>query len=149
MVDQRAKGRTGEYKARDLLREWTGYKWERAPASGALPYLKGDLYIPPDDSNFCVEVKNYKESAITDKVLTAKTNNLVMWWNKLEIQAASNDKIPLLLCRYNRSKWFVGTNIQPVNTKNFIHMGNLGCFILLAEEWLDKEKVNWIRNRNG
>ena len=46
MVDSRAKGARGEYLVRDMLREATGLKFERVPASGALEYLKGDLYVP-------------------------------------------------------------------------------------------------------
>ena len=38
------KGARGEYLVRDMLREHTGHKFERVPASGALEYLKGDLY---------------------------------------------------------------------------------------------------------
>ena len=39
MVDSRAKGARGEYLVRDMLREATGLKFERVPASGALEYL--------------------------------------------------------------------------------------------------------------
>ena len=83
---------------RDMLRESTGLKFERVPASGALEYLKGDLYVPNQRNHFCIEVKNYKESALTDKIFTQpKTNNLF-----------------------------------------------LNCYVLLAEEWLESEKVEWI-----
>jgi len=84
MVDSRAKGARGEYLVRDMLRECTDLKFERVPNSGALEYLKGDLYIPHEKNRFCIEVKNYAESPLTDKVFTArKTNNLVRWWVKL------------------------------------------------------------------
>ena len=43
MVDSRAKGARGEYLVRDMLRSYTGLKFERVPASGALEYLKGDF----------------------------------------------------------------------------------------------------------
>ena len=62
MVDSRAKGARGEYLVRDMLREATGYKFERVPASGALEYLKGDLYVPNAANKYCIEVKNYSES---------------------------------------------------------------------------------------
>ena len=50
MVDSRAKGARGEYLVRDLLREHTNLQFERVPMSGALEYLKGDLYDPNEKS---------------------------------------------------------------------------------------------------
>ena len=46
MVDSRAKGARGEYIVRDMLRDATGLKFERVPASGALEYLKGTYMFP-------------------------------------------------------------------------------------------------------
>lgn len=78
MVDSRAKGARGEYLVRDMLRESTGLKFERVPASGALEYLKGDLYVPREANKYCIEIKNYADSPLTDKLFTAeKTNNLI------------------------------------------------------------------------
>lgn len=78
MVDSRAKGARGEYLVRDLLRESTGLQFERVPSSGALDYLKGDLYVPHAKNRFCIEVKNYESSPLSDKVFTApRTNNLI------------------------------------------------------------------------
>ena len=55
MVDSRAKGARGEYLVRDLLREYTNLQFERVPMSGALEYLKGDLYVPNEKNYFCIE----------------------------------------------------------------------------------------------
>ena len=53
MVDSRAKGARGEYLVRDLLRESTQvFSFERVPMSGALEYLKGDLYVPNEKNLF-------------------------------------------------------------------------------------------------
>ena len=71
MVDSRAKGARGEYLVRDMLREHVGYQFERVPSSGALEYLKGDLYVPHEKNKYCIEVKNYSESPLTDKIFTA------------------------------------------------------------------------------
>ena len=68
MVDSRAKGARGEYLVRDMLRDVTGYQFERVPSSGALEYLKGDLYVPNERNRFCIEVKNYSESPLNDKI---------------------------------------------------------------------------------
>ena len=145
MVDSRAKGARGEYLVRDMLREATGLQFERVPASGALEYLKGDLYVPHEKNIFCIEVKNYESSPLTDKIFTAsKTNNLIQWWSKLLRQADTGNQEPLLFFKYNRSPVFVGTEIPPKETAYYIYISWLGCFVLLAEEWLEKEKVEFL-----
>jgi Holliday junction resolvase len=145
VVDSRAKGARGEYLVRDMLREHTGHQFERVPSSGALEYLKGDLYVPHAKNKFCIEVKNYAESPLTDKIFTAsKTNNLINWWKKLEIQAVGGSQEALLFFKYNRSPVFVCTAEPPNSTEHYIYINFLGCFVLLAEEWLNKEKVEFL-----
>lgn len=145
-INQRAKGQRGEYLVRDLLREHSGLSFERVPASGALSYLKGDLYVPGEKNRFCIEVKNYEESPLTDKVLTNKSNNLIKWWTKIVQQASDGDQEPLLFFKYNRSKVFVGTEMLPKNVKNFLYISSLGCYTMLANEWLEKEKITWLKD---
>ena len=145
MVDSRAKGARGEYLVRDMLRQATGLKFERVPASGALEYLKGDLYVPNQRNHYCIEVKNYKETALNDKIFTAKkTNNLIRWWKKVVIQAAGGDQKPMLFFKYDRSKVFVVVEQRPINTKEYLYVAFLSCYIILAEDWLELEKVEWI-----
>ena len=145
MVDSRAKGARGEYLVRDMLREATGLKFERVPASGALEYLKGDLYVPNQRNHYCIEVKNYKDSPFSDKILTAKkTNNLIKWWKKIVIQAQGGDQKPLLFFKYDRSKVFVVTEEKPKNSEDYIYIKFLECFVLLAEDWLECEKQEFI-----
>ena len=145
MVDSRAKGARGEYLVRDMLREATGLKFERVPASGALEYLKGDLYVPNQRNHYCIEVKNYKDSPFSDKILTAKkTNNIIKWWKKIVIQAKGGDQKPLLFFKYDRSKVFVVTEEEPKNTEDYLYIGFLNCFVLLAEDWLECEKQEFI-----
>lgn len=145
MVDSRAKGARGEYLVRDMLREYTGLKFERVPMSGALEYLKGDLYVPNKDNRFCIEVKNYSESPLTDKIFTQeKTNNLIRWWLKIKEQARQSSQEPLLFFKYNRSKIFVVTEIIPEKTEKYFFISWLKCYIMLAEEWADKEKIEFI-----
>lgn len=145
MVDSRAKGARGEYLVRDMLREATNLQFERVPSSGALEYLKGDLYVPHAKNRFCIEVKNYENSPLSDKIFTApKTNNLIKWWKKLLIQAERGNQEPLLFFKYNRSPVFVVTGEPPEETKEYMFICFLQCFVLLAEEWLNKEKVEFI-----
>ena len=146
MVDSRAKGARGEYLVRDMLREYSGLKFERVPASGALSYLKGDLYVPHEDNKFCIEVKNYAESPLSDRIFTQKkTNNLIKWWKKLIIQAEGGNQEPLLFFKYNRSPIYVVTNLDPDATKEYLYIRFLDCYILLAEEWLEKEKPRFLQ----
>ena len=145
MVDSRAKGARGEYLVRDMLRDATGLKFERVPSSGALEYLKGDLYVPNQRNYYCIEVKNYKDSPLSDKVFTQpKTNNLVKWWKKIVIQAIGGDQKPLLFFKYDRSKVFVVTEQKPENTIEYLFIRFLDCYVLLAEHWLKHEKVEFI-----
>jgi|TARA_R110001592_G_scaffold47918_2_gene151436 Holliday junction resolvase len=145
MVDSRAKGARGEYLVRDMLRESTGMQFERVPNSGALEYLKGDLYVPHEKNRFCIEVKNYAESPLTDRIFTQeKTNNLITWWKKLIIQAAGGNQDPLLFFKYNRSPVFVVTEDMPDVCEKWMYISFLDCYALLAEDWLKHEQVRWI-----
>ena len=145
MVDSRAKGARGEYLVRDLLRESTGLQFERVPSSGALDYLKGALYVPHAKNRFCIEVKNYESSPLSDKVFTApRTNNLIKWWKKLIQQAEGGNQEPLLFFKYNRSAVFVVTDVLPEVTDHWMYLEWLGCYILLADVWLKEEKVEFI-----
>jgi Holliday junction resolvase len=141
MVDSRAKGARGEYLVRDMLREATGLKFERVPASGALEYLKGDIYVPNNKNLYCIEVKNYADSPLTDKIFTAsKTNNLIRWWKKVVQQAYNGEQKPLLFFKYNRSKVFVVTEVEPSNKTDYMYISFLKCYICLADEWLEVEQ---------
>jgi len=42
----KTKGRSFEYIVRDLFTEAFNTQFERVPLSGALAYLKGDVYAP-------------------------------------------------------------------------------------------------------
>ena len=144
MVDSRAKGARGEYLVRDMLREHTGHQFERVPSSGALDYLKGDLYVPHAKNRFCIEVKNYESSPLSDKIFTApKTNNLIKWWKKLLVQAEGGNQLPMLFFKYNRSPVFIVTQIEPVYPE-YMYISVLDCYVSPAEEWLTMEKVEFL-----
>lgn len=145
MVDSRDKGARGELIVRDLLRTKTGLPFERVPMSGALSYLKGDLYVPNKNNRFCIEVKFYEESALNDKILTNKSNNLIKWWDKICLQAENQKQDPLLFFKYNRSKIFVATKELPTIVKNYLYIGSLSCYTMLSEDWLDNESPIFLR----
>jgi len=145
MVDSRSKGQRGEYLVRDILRCYTDLPFERVPASGALPYLKGDLFVPNKENNFCIEVKNYAESPFTDKIFTKeKTSQLVNWWKKIKNQADNCNKKPLLFFKYNYSRVFVVTDLKPEAVERYSYLGWLNCYVMLAEDWLAAEDVEFI-----
>jgi len=144
MVDSRAKGARGEYLVRDMLREATGYKFERVPASGALEYIKGDLYVPNAANKYCIEVKNYSESPLSDKMFTQpKTNNLIRWWKKVVQQAKGGDQEPMLFFKYNRSKVFIVVADKPKEV-DYMYVSFLGCYAALAEDWLLNEEYEFL-----
>jgi len=148
MVDSRAKGAEGEKQVRELLRKHTGLEFQRVPMSGALPFMKGDLFIPDTAMNYCIEVKFYKNSHFDDKILTSKSNAFIGWWNQAEDQATKTNRKPLLFFKYNRSKIFVGTRDMPENTKHFMYVGHLNCYVLVAEHWLHSEKPRFINGQD-
>jgi len=146
MVDSRAKGARGEYLVRDMLRSTTGHQFERVPNSGALEYLKGDLYVPHAKNRFCIEVKNYAESPLNDKIFTArKTNNLSRWWKKVVQQAEGGNQEPLLFFKYNRSTVFVVTSIKPESSETeYMYINWLDCYVMVADTWLTEETTEFL-----
>ena len=137
MVDPRAKGAEGERQVRDLLKGHTGLAFERVPMSGALDYLKGDIFLPNMHNNYCIEVKFYKDSHFNDKILTAlKSNVFIRWWEQTTEQAKKAGAKPALFFKYNRSKIFVAQRDEPENGLNYMYVSHLGCYVSLAHEWL-------------
>jgi hypothetical protein len=130
-----------------MLRTHTDFQFERVPSSGALEYLKGDLYVPHRKNRFCIEVKNYAESPLSDKMFTQpKTNNLIQWWRKVILQAKGGDQEPLLFFKYNRSKVFVVTDLEPQEVEDYMYISWLACYVMLAEDWLTNEPVEFLHD---
>ena len=137
MVDPRAKGAEGERQVRDLLKKHTSLGFQRVPMSGALEYLKGDVFLPNMHNNYCIEVKFYKDSHFNDKILTAlKSNMFIRWWDQTLEQAKKAGAKPALFFKYNRSKIFVAQRDEPENGLNYMYVSHLGCYVSLAHEWL-------------
>ncbi len=115
MVDSRAKGRAAELAARNELRKLTKLDWERTPLSGALDpkhKLKGDLYVPGLNIQYCIEVKHYKDDHVNTKLITGKNPQFLQWWKQTEREAEQIDKFPLLIFKHNRSKWFAAFDLN-------------------------------------
>ena len=137
MVDPRAKGAEGERQVRDLLKKHTQLGFQRVPMSGALDFLKGDIFLPNMHNNYCIEVKFYKDSHFNDKILTAlKSNIFIRWWDQTIEQAKKAGAKPALFFKYNRSKIFVAQRDKPENGLNYMYVSHLGCYVSLAHEWI-------------
>ena len=144
MVDPRAKGAEGERQVRDLLRKHTELEFQRVPMSGALDFMKGDIFLPNMHNNYCIEVKFYKDSHFSDKVLTAKKSNVfIQWWNQTIEQAKKAGAKPALFFKYNRSKIFVAQKDKPENGLDYMYVSFLGCYVSLAQDWLLLEKPSF------
>lgn len=144
MVDSRAKGAEGERQVKELLRKHTNLPFERVPMSGALPFMKGDLFIPDTSMNYCIEVKFYKDSHFDDKILTNKSNEFITWWDQAVRQGDLTSKKPLLFFKYNRSKIFVAVREAPSAVSKYFYVSHLDCYVMLAEEWLINENPRFI-----
>ena len=145
-IDSRAKGRTAEYAVRDLLRDYTGLGWERTPASGALSYLKSDIYLPDCLNAYLVEVKHYEEPILDIKVFTNKSSKFAIFWAKVVEQALPKEQKSILVFKHNRSKWYLAVEDEPVFTEKYIYIKWLDCYVLLFEDWLKHEEVDWIQH---
>ena len=151
MVDSRQKGARAEAQARDLLRKYTQLQWERVPGSGALDEkhgLKGDLYVPNEKNVYCVEVKHYKEDQISSKLLTSKSPKFLEWWQQTLRESAQVQKEPLLLFKYDRSRWFIASDTLPFDsilekTLMLPYNGTYVCIALL-EEVLEYAEIEWL-----
>ena len=150
MVDSRQKGARAEAAAKGLLIKHTGLDWQRTPGSGALNAahkLKGDLYIPDAKNKFCVEVKHYKDDHLTSKILTDKNPQILKWWEQAVRQGEQTSREPLLLFKFDRSKWFVAFKweykIEGYKVVKYIH-NNTEIYMAKLEEWLSNEEIEWI-----
>ena len=157
MVDSRQKGARAEAAAKGLLIKHTGLDWQRTPGSGALNAahkLKGDLYIPDAKNKFCIEVKHYKDDHLTSKILTDKNPQILKWWEQAVRQAEQTSREPLLLFKFDRSKWFVAFRGELEITGPPAKIGSPYKCLLLAtkddvilmaklEEWLANEEIEW------
>ena len=143
MVDARAKGARGEYSVRDMMREHTGMQWERTPASGALEYQKGDLYIPNCNNRFCVEAKGYADDHLTSAILTSKSPQLLQFWEQAVRQGNQVKKEPLLIFKHDRSKLFVAFTANYLPSKYphiYVFRDKYEFYVSLLEDWLVNEQ---------
>jgi len=132
------KGSAYEAKIATLLSKEFNKEFRRVPLSGAIDYLKGDIWHPSDTAWFpyCIECKHYKDIE-WNNLLTAKSSNLFSFWTQTLREAGVMDKRPLLIFRWNRSKDFVAYD-DHILVDSHIHINSFGHSfkIALLSDWL-------------
>jgi Holliday junction resolvase len=142
---QSQKGSRFEYKIRDMLSEKTGVKWDRVPQSGG-GVIKGDLFCVANHYFHCIECKSFKDTVIQENLLTAKSNNIYMWWEQTTREAKQMNRVPALVFKKDRAKplimieekiegltfMFLNSDLGPTSVKAYIY---------LFEDWLANKKI--------
>lgn len=144
----KAKGSRAEAAVCKVLRAYTGWNWERIPLSGALDAkhgLKGDVYVPKELMKYCVEVKHYKDDHLTSKMLTGKNPQVQEWWNQTVREQLENEAAyPLLIFKFDRSKWFCAFKEEPINDYRHFYFSE-GYYLAKLEDYLtDRKKYDWV-----
>lgn len=149
MVDSKQKGARAENAAKKILKDLTGLNWQRVPLSGALSKehkLKGDLYVPNEKNLYCIEVKHYKDDHINSKLLTSKVPQFSKWWEQAVREAEEVNCKPLLLFKFDRSKWFVAFETEDfVDGYRHLFYSANNVYIALLEEWIHYENPQFIK----
>jgi hypothetical protein len=138
----KTKGRSFEYVVRDLFTEAFNTQFERVPLSGALAYLKGDVYAPwKPDFPWCIEAKHHKEVP-WNNVLTAKSSLLLDFWRQTSREAKTMKKSPLLIYKWDRSKIFAcwNDNIE-VAEYVYVKTGDCEFKMSLLDLWMPAAKL--------
>lgn len=106
-INSRAKGARNERKICKVFEDWTGYEFNRTPASGGLRWKKtdnivGDLICsePNIIFPFSIEVKAYEEINF-EHLLYLKDSKIEKFWEQAKADSERGRKVPLLLMRYN------------------------------------------------
>jgi len=132
------KGRSFEYVVRDMFSEAFNQNFERVPLSGALEYLKGDVYCPwLPTFPYCIEAKHHKEIPWNNLITAKKSTLLLSFWKQTIREAETMKKKPLLVYKWDRSKIFCCWNDEiELEDQLTIKIDNLYFKMGLFEEWL-------------
>jgi hypothetical protein len=135
----KAKGSSYEAKIVDILNKtFPEIQFERVPLSGSISYLKGDIWTPHDTAAwpYTIEAKHYAEIE-WNNLLTAKSTDLIRFWQQTIREAEVMNKKPLLIFRWNRSKDFVAYSDETI-IESYIAVNSFGYAfkIALLEDWL-------------
>ena len=138
----KAKGSAYEQKIAILLSKEFDVEFRRVPLSGAIDYLKGDIWTPHDTAwwPYCIECKHYKEIQ-WNNLLTSKTTNIFGFWEQTLREADVMKKKPLLLFRWDRSKDFAAYD-DDTEVEDYVEISSFGHKFKIArlEDWIKAVK---------
>ncbi len=136
------KGSAYEAKIAKLLTNEFKVEFRRVPLSGAIDYLKGDIWTPKDTAwwPYCIECKHYKDIQ-WNNFLTSKTTDMLTFWKQTLREAEVMEKKPLLIFRWNRSKDFIAFD-DALKVEHYVEVKSFGYHfkVTLLDEWIKKVK---------
>tara|TARA_E500000178_G_C16652853_1_gene587181 strand:- start:60 stop:506 length:447 start_codon:yes stop_codon:yes gene_type:complete len=136
------KGSAYEAKIAKLLTNEFKVEFRRVPLSGAIDYLKGDIWTPKDTAwwPYCIECKHYKDIQ-WNNFLTSKTTDMLTFWKQTLREAEVMEKKPLLIFRWNRSKDFIAFD-DDLKVEHYVEVKSFGYHfkVTLLDEWIKKVK---------
>ena len=137
------KGTAFETKIVKTLSEALGKEFKRMPLSGAISYLKSDIWLPSDTGAwpFSVECKHYAEIE-WNNLLTAKSTEIHDFWRQVSKDAITMNKKPLLIFRWNRSKDFTAYDDFSIECNHYLEVNAFDhkFRIALLTDWLEAYK---------
>ena len=136
------KGSVYEAKIAKLLTNEFKVEFRRVPLSGAIDYLKGDIWTPKDTAwwPYCIECKHHKDIQ-WNNFLTSKTTDMLVFWKQTVREAEVMEKKPLLIFRWNRSKDFIAFD-DDLKVEHYVEVKSFGYHfkVTLLDEWIKKVK---------
>ena len=138
----KTKGRSFEYVVRDLFSEHFNNKFERVPLSGALEYLKGDVYCPwLPEFPYCIEAKHHKEVPWNNLISAKKSSLLLDFWKQTCRGANQMKKSPLLVYKWDRSKIYACWDDDvEVSDQITVKIDDLYFKMGLFDAWVEEAK---------
>lgn len=109
-VNSKQKGGRFERVICKFFTTWTGYEFNRVPASGGLRWKNADNItsdVACTDSkhsrkfNFSIECKSYKELKFEHILLEKKSCKILSFWEQARKDAERAGKLPMLIMKYN------------------------------------------------
>lgn len=107
-MNSKRKGNRFERNVSKWFTNWTGYKFERVPMSGAWHSNRdatSDIAcVDEKHAHRCkisVECKSYKDIKFEHVILGNKTCDIVKFWDQANRDSQRSKKVPILCMRYN------------------------------------------------
>lgn len=103
--------------------------------------IKGDLFCPTANYFYAFECKSFKDTVIQENLLSAKSNNIVGWWEQCCREAEHMRKQPALVFKKDRGKALIAV-VEDIPELNCLSLrSDLGEVyidfqIYLFDEWL-------------